>query len=279
MKCIRNNDIGDNPYITLTILARYYCHELNYKPKKIATTLHTFIKSTYPRYTANIKEWTDTIEKISKAASKYMLFESDGVWITEGEFEKIAELNNTIMEKLMFTMLCIAKLNNQKSENNNYWVNTDIKEIFEMAGIKGTIKSRAKRIGKLIKQGYIRFANRIDNLNIQVLFHDEDGEKKLVVTDFRELGNEYLFYCGGDFIRCAECGRLVKNNKNRTKKYCSNCAVYTPGKTKIVTCVDCGKAFVVKPLNTKTCRCRECQQIRRKEMDRQRKKSFINKSK
>lgn len=275
-KCINNSDIGDNPYFTISILARYYSNVCGYKPKKIFEILTSFIKSTYPRYSVNTSEWINTIDKLSKTASKHKLFISDGVWITESELKEISRLNNKILEKIYFTMLCLAKLGNQKSSNNNNWVNTSIKDIFNMAGVNCSNKLRASRLKKLIDKGYIRFANRIDNLNMQVLFLDEESTKKILINDFRELGNEYLFYNGENYIRCAECGRLVKNNKNRTRKYCDTCSAYTPLKTKVITCVDCGKAFIVSSMNNKTCRCKTCQTERLKKLNRERKQKERN---
>lgn len=38
-------------------------------------------------------------------------------------------------QKLLFTMLCYAKLYNLISENNNGWINADIKEIFRVARV------------------------------------------------------------------------------------------------------------------------------------------------
>ena len=32
-------------------------------------------------------------------------------------------------------------------------------------------------------------------------------------------------YKGEKYIRCADCGTLVKDNHNHTKRYCNNCAV------------------------------------------------------
>ena len=266
---IKNNDIGENPFITMSLLARYYCHELGYKHKKRCLMMNEFLKTSYPRYIVDKTNWNNTIENLSENASKYTLFESDGVWITEKELKIISELKNKILEKLAFTLLCLAKLNNQKSKNNNDWVNTDIKDIFNMAGIKSNDKLRAKRIGILINKGYIRYAVPINNLNIKVLFVDENIDNKLLIYDFRELGNEYLLYNGGNYVRCAECGRLVPNNKNRTKKYCDKCSSYTIQKTKVLTCIDCGKAFIVNSLNNKAKRCKECQKKYRSEYQKE----------
>lgn len=269
---IKKNDIGDNPYTTINILARYYFHELGLKKKKISEMLIEFLNGTYPRYASNKSTWVNTIESTLKNVAKYPLFESSGVWITTNELDKIAELETVNLKKLAFGFLCLAKYMNQRSDKNDYWTNTEIKEVFDMVGIKCSTKTRALLIGKLIKLGYIKFADKIYNLNIKVLFADEDSDKKLRVFDFRNLGNEYLYYNGGNFVRCAECGLLVENNKNKTKKYCDKCGTYTPLKTKIISCVDCGKAVIVSGSNKRTLRCSECQAIYNKERNKNRNK-------
>ena len=51
-----------------------------------------------------------------------------------------------------------------------------------------------------------------------------NGSSVLDIDDFRELGYEYLNYLKkGRFIRCAECGRLIKKTNNKCL-YCTKCA-------------------------------------------------------
>lgn len=265
---IKNKNIGDNIYQTLTILAKYY-HSQGMKHKAVCIELKNFLDLTYPKYSMNKSYWSDIIEKTSKKTTKEKLFESDGVWITEAEWNEIEKLNNKVLGKLAFTLLCIAKINNQKKPNNNNWVNTEIKEIFKMANISCSIDLRAKRLGVIIHSGLAEFAKRIDNLNLKILFvHDED-KKKFIVNDFRNLGNEYLYRIGENYIRCAECGTLVKNNKNGTKKYCSACSSYIPQETKQVKCVDCGKTIIISAKNTKTHRCDECKKSYRNKQQKE----------
>ena len=266
---IKNRDVGENIYTTLSIIAKYYFSQ-GMKRKAVRVELQNFLEIAYPKFTINKSYWIDAVENIVTKNAKEKLFYSDGVWITESEWEKIQSLKNKILKKLVFTLLCIAKINNQKRESNNDWVNTEIKEIFKLANIPCNNELRARRIGDLIRSGLIRFATRIDNLNIKVLFVDEESEKKFLVNDFRDLGNEYLYRIGENYIRCAECGKLIKNNKNGTKKYCNTCAAYVPQETKQVTCVDCGKIFMVDAMNNRACRCDECQMKKNKEDTRKR---------
>lgn len=270
---IKNKDVGENVYTTLSILAKYY-YSQGMKRKAVCIELQNFLEVAYPKYSINKSYWTEVIEKTANKNAKEKLFESDGVWITESEWEKIQALGNKILGKLAFTLLCIAKINNQRRSSNNNWVNTEIKEIYKLANISCSVDLRAKRIGALIHSGLAEFAKRVDNLNLKVLFVDDEGKKKFIVNDFRDLGNEYLYRIGENYIRCAECGKLIKNNKYGNKKYCPTCAAYNPQETKQIKCVDCGKIFLVDARITNKCRCDECQKEKIKIDTRNRMKKY-----
>lgn len=274
---IKNRNIGDNVYQTLTILSKYYYLQ-GMKRKAVCMELQNFLEIAYPKYSFNKAYWTEVIERTATKNSKEKLFESDGVWITEPEWKAINDLNNKILGKLAFTLLCIAKINNQRKSSNNNWVNTEIKEIFKLANISCSIDLRAKRLGIIIHSGLAEFAKRIDNLNLKVLFVNEEGKKKFLVNDFRDLGNEYLYRLGENYIRCAECGKLVKNNKYGNKKYCSTCASYIPQETKQVKCVDCGKVFLVDARISNKERCEECQKKKIRKDTKERVKRFREQS-
>ena len=274
-QCIKNKDIRKSPYNTLNIIARYYYHAMGLKPRQIKPLLYEFLDLAYPRYTASKSKWADNVEKITRNAHKYPLFESVGVWITESEFEKVQSIENRDLEKLAFTLLCLAKFHNQKKTENNNWSNTSIMDIFKMANISCSRDEKAHNIGDLIRSGLVRFPEKdIANLNLQVLFVDDESEKMFIVDDFRDLGNKYLSQIESGFVRCAKCGRLIKNNKYGNKKYCSVCAKHTPQKTKQINCIDCGKTIIVGSKNVKTCRCPDCQ----KENDRRRKREWKQKN-
>ena len=264
---IKNKDVGENVYTTLSILAKYY-YSQGMKRKAVCIELQNFLEVAYPKYSINKSYWTEVIEKTANKNAKEKLFESDGVWITESEWEKIQALGNKILGKLSFTLLCIAKINNQRRSSNNNWVNTDIKEIYKLANISCSVDLRAKRLGALIHSGLAEFAKRVDNLNLKVLFVDDEGKKKFIVNDFRDLGNEYLYRIGENYIRCAECGKLIKNNKYGNKKYCPTCAAYNPQEIKHIRCVDCGKIFLVDARITNKTRCDDCQEIVNREKKR-----------
>jgi DNA-directed RNA polymerase subunit RPC12/RpoP len=256
------------PFNTLSILAKYYYHCFGYRKKKITTLLLDYLSKYYPRYELNELSWQTSVEKIAGNAGSFELFEISGVRITKDEMETIRGLRNKVLERLAFTMLCLAKLNNIKNPKNKGWVNADSKEIFNYARISCKADEREVKIGQLWQKGLLDFSKRNDNLNCRVIFINDDSEEELFVSDFRELGYEYLLYRGENFIRCADCGILTRGNKAGTKKYCKDCATYTPQGTKTIVCVDCGKEFEVAGNNKRTMRCDSCQNAINREKKR-----------
>ena len=276
---LHDNDIGINPYLTLSLIARYYYWCIGYKKKRIVSLLFEFLSKSYPRYELNEDTWKITVDKIAAKAGAVKPLEISGVSITKSEMQKINEIHNKTLERLMFTMLCIAKLNNIKNKKNNGWVNVSAKELFQCARISCRAEERDIKIGQLWQLGLLEFSKRNDNLNCRVTIIDDDSEEELFVFDFRELGYEYRMYKGERFIRCGECGILTKANKSGTKKYCKDCSMYSPIKTKPIICIDCGKVFYVDAKNNRSYRCADCytiyrankkletQRIRRKDME------------
>lgn len=265
-RCLNENVINQdkNPYQVVSILAKYYYHICGYRKKKIYGLLIDYLKRYYPRYEMNIGNWEKNVSKLATNAGKEDLFEISGVKITKPELLKIQSIKNKAKEKLLFTMLCIAKLNMKKNPQSNGWVNLETREIFLMARVSCTSVEQDIKIGELRQLGFLELPKKNGNLNFRVTFIDDDGDEELFISDFRELGYEYLKYKGENFFRCQECRILVRQNKNGTKKYCKDCAGYTPQETKKIICVDCGREFEVDSKNNKSCRCDECYTIYRK---------------
>lgn len=223
---LEKEEPGGKPAATLFLLARYYRHRQNLNRKETAGKLNCFMQRCCKNYNPDL--WNGMIENISDKALKYPLHEIDAISITESELEQIHGIQNTKYRKLLFTMLCYAKLYNTLSENNNGWVNTDIKELFRSARI--TVKYKKDKflyLNDLEQTGLISFSVRNDNLNIKVNFIDKRQESALEIHDFRELGYEYMHYMGeGNFIYCKRCHRLVlkKSSRDFSTKYCNECA-------------------------------------------------------
>lgn len=264
-KCLREGIVDKNPYQVISILAKYYYHHCNFKPKQIKDLLVEYLKKYYPRYELNEEQWITAVEKLANNSKKWELYEFAGVKVTKKELKIIRDIKNKSLEKLAFTSLCLAKLHNLRNPKNNGWVNTDTGEVFKAAHINCSTFKQDVKLNKLYTRGLVDFPKQNDNLNFRITFCDDEGEEELFISDFRELGYEYLNYIGEKFIRCAECGILTPPGDTNQKKYCEkHKSKKEPIIEKTVTCVDCGKTFEVSAKDNKTNRCPECYDTYRK---------------
>lgn len=213
--------MGEKPAETLSRIARYYYSE-GHKKKEIEGLLEDFMLKCDP--TVNLVKWQNTIDRVVKSSDKYGLIEIDGISVTQSEMEHINILESKPLRRLMFTMLCLAKYGNAISDTNNNWVNRKDKDIFSLANITVTTKKQSLMINDLHSAGYIRYSRVVDNMNLNVAIIDNDSPEVMHVTDFRNLGYQYLRYCGDKYIECQCCGKVVKEGHGR-QKYCKECAV------------------------------------------------------
>ena len=219
---IEKGEVGNKPTSTLFLLAKYYRQKENLNKEQTFNKLNEFMGKNYKNY--NSATWEDIIEDISKKANKYPLREIDYIEITKSEIDTIRNVCNIKYEKLLFTMLCYAKLYNKISDKNNGWVNTDVKELFRVARVSVRYRNdKFLYLHDLETAGLISFSNKNDNLNLRVTFVDNNSDTVLKIDDFRELGYEYLNYIGdGKFIRCECCKKLIRKKSNK-QKYCTDC--------------------------------------------------------
>ena len=134
-RCLEENSLGENTYITLSIIAKYYYFDCGYKKKKIKELLIKFLSKNLITFHREEKMWVENIEKIVNKINKQKLYEISGVKITKSEIVKIQTLQNKLLEKLAFTMLCLAKFQNAKNESNQGWVNLPDKDMLKLANI------------------------------------------------------------------------------------------------------------------------------------------------
>ena len=266
------------PMAALFTIAKYYYHHKGYKRERIESALHEFVSKHIFEYSQDRSYWDSLIERMAKNASKYPLREVDGVWITASELDVIKSLNDDVLERLMFTMLCIAKFNNRCNPKNDNWVRTSDKEVFGIARFTDPVGDRHGRIETLYRKGLIRLSNMF-NASYRVEFLDEESDGVLFISDFRELGYEYRKYKGENFVHCAECGILIKGSKNQIRKYCAICKDPEPQIVKAGTCIDCGDLFWLKSKNNRSKRCPACQNKAEIEYKKQRNKRYYDKVK
>ena len=148
---------------------------------------------------------------------------------------------------------------NMISPNNGDWANCDDVSIARLANNQQTAIKRGETIHELCALGLVGMAERDSNLNIKVNFISGD-DVAMKVSDFRDLGYQYMKQKGYKFSRCQVCGKLIKQEKNKKPKtYCSECRslygydtshrIYVPYSDRIIKtkCCCCGKEIYVNP--------------------------------
>ena len=217
---IHRNELGDKPYVTVSRIASYY-HQAGYTPAEIRKRLEEFLLRCNPD--DSIVKWSVYLDRAIKTAPKHPLRELDGVTITKAEMKSIGRLRTRMQQRLMFTLLCLAKFWNTSSGNTASWVNCDSKEIFRLANIKVTTKRQSLMINDLWREGYIGYSKIVDNININVKIINDDSEQVLYINSFEDLGNQYMLAVGENYMTCPCCGAIIKRSSN-SQKYCKHCA-------------------------------------------------------
>lgn len=256
---LEKKDINNNPKACINLLIRYFVNNEGLDKEQTLQRVDGFLRNSFRKY--NFSKWVDYLKKQIKAAKKYPLSEIQSVPITKIELNTIEQLHNIRFEKVAFTLLCFAKLYNLKNEKNNGWVNQELKTIFKHARVTIKAVEQCLLIAQIRDAGLIHYSSGVDNTNIKVNFIDDSNENVVLnVSDFRELGYEYMLWKGENFFRCSECGILAKQNKKGNRKYCSSCSKYNKIEEKVIHCIDCGCEVEINGVVKNKKRCDKCQE-------------------
>lgn len=220
---IESRSLGAKPFETLSRVAKYYIDK-DYSKKEVRGMLDTFLLQCEP--TASLPKWSETLDYAVARALKYDAIKIDGIEITKPEMERIDALEGKQIRRLAFTLLCLAKYWDVVNPQGDHWVNSKDSEIMRMANINTSIKRQSLMYFNLNEAGMVQFSKKVDNTNVRVCFITP-GETAMVVTDFRNLGYQYLKYHGEPYFECQNCGITVKSESatGRKQKYCKECAV------------------------------------------------------
>lgn len=225
---IKSNDLGDNTYETLCRVAKYYISNACSK-EYTEQILGRFLVQCDPSIV--LIRWNDAIQNAVKYAVKNPPINIDSIKLTKGEIAFIDKIDSVQARRLAFTLLCIAKYYDAVRETNNHWVSTKDSVVMSMANIKTSMKRQCALFRMLKDIGFLEFAKKVDNTSTRICFLDEDRDDNEVVyevTDFRNLGYQYLMYKGESFYRCDNCGIVTKIESDKASnrlKYCKECAL------------------------------------------------------
>ncbi len=120
----------------------------------------------------------------------------------------------------MFTFFAVARYMDCEG-----WINKKtskgISEIFKLANVTVTSQKRNELLHELYKNGYISFGKKIDNMNIKVTL-DDSGEIAYKITNFINIGNQYIGNFKKGYKQCKKCGRIIKIT-GTNNQYCKRC--------------------------------------------------------
>ena len=210
-----------------------------------------------------------------KKASKRPFYHVNSVKITKKEMETIAAQNNLRYEKILFVLLCMAKVQKVSYGFDNGLISYNITDVFKTARVSVPVDEREKILHEFLKLELIGLPLKNDTKCMFVKFVDESDEDialELSEQDCGELAYAYLKYTGKSKVsRCSKCGKLIKQS-GKFGDMCKGCQDSFNG-MKNLWCIDCGSEFSVDVRNMTKCRCDYCQHEHRKEWDRERKKN------
>lgn len=223
---IKSNDLGKKQFASLSIVARYYASN-GMNEHDIRESIEDILVK--GNRNASVVKWSDALDRITKYAIKHPMVSISNIHITKNEMGIIDNIDGVQTKRLMFTLLCIAKYKNAVSCKNDSWVSCSDGEIMKMSNVYTSSLRLCNMYRKLRDMGLLCFSKHVDNLSVRVMFCDDDiSDDDIVITDMRNLGNQFMLMHGGKYIKCMRCGLTVKaNNPNkscgRNQMYCDDC--------------------------------------------------------
>lgn len=228
-RALQYGEIDRKPTKTLGCLAKYGL-EQGKSADNTYDLINNFMTEYYPDY--NTVHWDTFLTRLIKQSQKYIksreeahkskLIEIDSVSITYSELRKIKQLKSKRLEKLAFVLLVYSKINNLINENDTYWINNELKEIYSDSQMAVSKKDQGLLVHRLIQLGYLQESRYIDSTNVQVLFAVEEDEVAFNLVRFDDFVFEYLRWKGENIKNCTVCGKRMLARSNRMK-YCREC--------------------------------------------------------
>lgn len=217
---VRNLRLTKQPWTMLDRYAKYLHAQGRNKPE-IRRILGEFAIRCKPNTPS--AAWDEMIERSIANMKARPLICIEGVSITKAEIMLIKEQHGVQRQKVLFTLLCLAKYRNAVRGDGSSWINYDCRDVFQLANVGYSRKRQLDMYHSLYKDGLIDVSRRVDNFAIKVNIVREDSEEAVFITDFRNLGNQYLRMQSNQYIECECCGLVIRKGSNR-QVYCKACA-------------------------------------------------------
>lgn len=254
----------------IDLIARYNHHVLHKNNDDSYSSIVKWLEKHHEIFSEH--GYSNIISDCIKKASKRPFYHVDSVKITKKEMDIITEQNNLRYEKILFVLLCMAKIQRDSCGFNNGLIYYNITELFKSSRVSVPVDEREKILHEFLKLGLIGLPFKNDTKCLFIKFMDEaedDISLELNEQDCGELAYAYLKHTNqGKISRCSKCGKLIKKSE-KFGEMCKGCQE-SNSNFKSKWCIDCGNEFHIDSRNTTKCRCEECQRIVDKEKTRQR---------
>lgn len=172
--------------------------------------------------------YSNLISDSVKRAYKNPFYNIENIKITQSELNSIASLNNLRSEKVLFVLLCMAKLQRVISGFTNGLVRYSLTDLCKMARISVPADDREYILYNIVQKGLLSCPKKNDTkcLIVNCINDDDNVILELDEMDCQELAYVYLNWKneGKGYTRCQKCNRLIKQSKTRPRKYCEECA-------------------------------------------------------
>lgn len=146
------------------------------------------------------------------------------ICFTLNELEQIEDLPTFDLQKIMFIMLCLAKIYRTDYIYLNSKSKVTLREIYELAKVNKPLGQQDLVLYEFVQQGAINIKLK-PLLKCYLLFLDTDKEKRKRI-EFKpnsEMILEYYRYLGTKVVQCEMCGKSIIKTNNKVK-YCKECA-------------------------------------------------------
>ena len=248
---------SDNFFVVTKLLCIYYSQEYGYTKNKVNKKLIEFYEkenNKFPDYYT-----LDMFNKYSrKHTNQRKLLKVNFIPIYKSEMEIIQGLDNKITQRLLFTMMCLARYNNYLRCADYNYTNNDRYKIAKLAAIPGSKDEKMDRFGELIDIGLISYAKKTMNTKVNCMTDNFDQEIAIKITRIEDIANQYRLYCGEDYVYCEDCGLLFRNSSTKPAKKCPTCRKYDPAELRTFICADCEEEFLSNCRGNIPVRCHTC---------------------
>lgn len=219
---LKIDDLGTKPSFTIRVLAMYYRENGKDDDTIIRLVLDYIQRCLKDGYKES--RWIESVYRQVRFTKKYKCKRIDEISITKSEIDTIQAVKGKAKQKVLFTILVLAKFYNAVFDKNNNWVNSKCSKIFKLANVQLTREKQGLLINDFYQDNLVKVGKTVGKFNLQVNFVNDNSETVMTITRLNDLGNEYLLYCGENYKRCERCGNIVKQSRNGKTRYCENCS-------------------------------------------------------